>query len=76
MKYLLFLILLSGCATPQIYIIDRATLMEMESSGEWPLVEESLKKQTQSPGPNPLPKVNVSNKNKKLHSLLNEEFSE
>jgi hypothetical protein len=76
LKFLLFILLLAGCATPKINIIDRPSIMEMESSGEWPLLEDSLKKQTQTPGPTPFPKIETTGRKKKLQSLLNEELAE
>ena len=36
--------MLCACA-PKVYIIDRATIMEEESAGDWPDIEDRWKKQ-------------------------------
>ncbi len=68
-------ILLSGCSlspSVEVILIDRHTIMESESAGEWPQVEKRLRLHK---GPIPLHDVNDSKREDRAFKILNGEFS-
>jgi hypothetical protein len=64
---------LSSCA-PQIYVVDRHTIMEEEAAGEWPDVEKEWMGQAKAQGPVRFPKTPESEKKKRLYNTLNGEL--
>jgi len=66
----------TACATPQIYIIDRQTVMEAEAGGEWPEAETQMTKVSQKAGPTFFAKTLDKNKNRKLQNVLNGELEQ
>ncbi|MDQ7015960.1 MAG: hypothetical protein Q9O24_09175 [Gammaproteobacteria bacterium] len=77
MKFGLFLIsvLVSGCvALPDVYLIDRHTVMEAEASGEWPELERRLAQQALKLGPESLLIGQDDPRKKRAFSVLNGEF--
>ena len=46
---------LIGCA-PQIYLLDRQTVLEDEAAGEWPQFEKDLVLKSAAQDPTPYPK--------------------
>lgn len=43
----------SGCI-PDVYLIDRQTVLELEASGDWQELDQAYQKQALNPGPQPL----------------------
>jgi hypothetical protein len=43
----------TGCL-PNVYLIDRQTVLELEASGDWQELDEAYQKQGMNPGPQPL----------------------
>lgn len=72
---LLTAISLSACiSVPDVYLIDRHTVMESESSGEWPELEKRFLDKSVAKGPTNLPKEPKENRKKKAFSVLNGEM--
>lgn len=68
-------ILLSACVTlPDVYLVDRHTVMESEASGEWPELEQRFKKQSLSKGPVNLAKEPTERRRDSAFNMLNGEF--
>ena len=66
---------LSACVSlPDVYLVDRHTVMETEASGEWPQLEKRFKKQSLSKGPVNLAKEPSERRRDKAFKLLNGEF--
>ena len=62
-----------GCA-PKIYVIDRQSVFEQESAGEWPQFESELTKKSVATGPEPFAKVPLTQKKARLFRVLNGEL--
>ena len=62
-----------GCA-PKIYVIDRQSVFEQESAGEWPQFESELTKKSIATGPEPFAQVPLSQKKARLFKVLNGEL--
>lgn len=69
-------LILGACAGPQIYLIDRQTVMEAEAGGEWPEAEEELLTSGEKLGPTAYARSENKKKNKKLQSILNGELKD
>ncbi|MCB0355799.1 MAG: hypothetical protein KDD40_02270 [Bdellovibrionales bacterium] len=65
---------LVACASPQIYVIDRQTVMEAEAAGDWPIVESDLLKVSEKSGPTFFARDTDNKKDKRLHNILNGEL--
>ena len=66
---------LPGCVSlPDVYLIDRQTVMEAEASGEWPRLEERFRKQAPLKGPIPLAREPSSKRRDRAFRVLNSEF--
>lgn len=66
------LFMVSGCAlkpTVDVVLVDRHTVMESEAAGEWPQLEQRLKK-----GPVPLRDVNDSRRRARAFRVLDGEY--
>lgn len=79
MKIILFcsmvLITLVGCVSvPDIYIIDRHTVMEAEASGEWPELEQRFLDKSISKAPTPLATEPYDDRREKAFRVLNGEM--
>ncbi len=48
--------LLTSCV-PDVYLIDRQTVLELEASGDWPELDKEFQKKQLSAGPLPLEKT-------------------
>lgn len=72
---LVFISLVSfvGCV-PNIYLIDRPTLMEEEAAGHWPDLGESFEKKQAETSPVPLTPQQVKRKNDRVMQTLAGEF--
>jgi hypothetical protein len=74
--WLSLLIGLSGCVSlPDVYLIDRHTVMEEEASGEWPKLEARFRQQAVKSGPTNLAKEPAERRKERAFKVLNGEFS-
>ena len=60
-------------SVPDVYLIDRHTVMESEASGEWPELEKRFLDESISKGPANLAKEPKDNRKKKAFKILNGE---
>ena len=68
-------LLLPGCVSlPDVYLIDRQTVMEAEASGEWPQLEARFREAAPRKGPTPLTKEPSSKRRERAFRVLNGEF--
>jgi len=68
-------LLFSACVSlPNVYLIDRHTVMESEASGEWPELEKRFIDNSLSAGPVAFEK-DISEKEPRAHILLNAELA-
>ncbi len=77
-KFTIFscLVLTTGCVSlPDVYLIDRHTVMEAEASGEWPELEQRFLQQSISKGPTDLAKEPYDDRKKKAFNVLNDEMA-
>jgi len=68
-----FVIFSLSCA-PKIYVVDRQTVMEQESAGEWPQFEQELTGGAVAQGPTSFAKVPITEKKARLFKVLNGEL--
>ena len=69
------LLSLSACVSlPDIYLVDRHTVMEAEASGEWPELEQRFKSKSINKGPVNLAKEPFERRRDSAFELLNGEF--
>lgn len=64
---------LFSCA-PKIYVIDRQSVFEQESAGEWPQFEKEILGTSVAEGPTPFAKVSLTEKKARLYKVLNGEL--
>lgn len=64
------------CCVPDIYVIDRHTMMEMEASGQWPELDQKIYLESLSLGPIPLPDEGDSKRKKRVFSVLTGELKD
>ena len=64
---------LFGCA-PQIYVVDRQSVFEQESAGEWPQFEQEVLGKSVATGAEPFAKIPITNKKARLYKVLNGEL--
>ena len=79
MKYLpvigIALFGLNACVTlPDVYLIDRHTVMETEASGEWPELEARFREQVPAKGPANLEQEPSDERRERAFRMLNGEF--
>ena len=60
---------------PPIYLVDRPTVMELEASGEWPQLEQRLREQSLSMGPQTLPADPEQKRRERAFRMLNGEYT-
>ncbi len=66
---------MSSCISlPDVYLIDRQTVMEAEASGEWPQLEERFTHTTPKTGPTDLATEPSSKRRDRAFRVLNGEF--
>lgn len=66
---------LPACISPpDIYLIDRHTVMEAEASGEWPQLEQRFRQQVPAMGPTDLAKEPSQRRRERAFRILNGEF--
>lgn len=79
MKYIftgiIFLALTACISLPDIYLIDRHTVMEAEASGEWPQLEERFRQTALSKGPTNLAEEPSGRRRERAFRVLNGEFT-
>ena len=74
--YTVVLLSLSGCVNlPDVYLIDRHTVMEEEASGEWPELEARFRQQAVKSGPTNLAKETTERRRERAFRMLNGEFT-
>jgi hypothetical protein len=67
---------LSACVSlPDVYLIDRHTVMETEASGEWPEVDQRFRQQAIKAGPTALEADPDSPRKVRSLEVLNSEFA-
>ncbi len=67
---------LSACISlPDVYLIDRHTVMEAEASGEWPQVDQRFREHAIKPGPTALEADPNSPRKARSLEVLNGEFT-
>lgn len=73
---LLFSLTLFGCVSlPDVYLIDRHTVMEAEASGEWPQLDQRFRQEAIKPGPTNLEKEGSNQRKDRVYQVLNGEFT-
>ncbi len=65
--------MLFSCA-PKIYVIDRQSVFEQESAGEWPRFEQEIVGKSVATGPAPFAKVPITEKKARIYKVLNGEL--
>ncbi len=73
-KLLCVAIFMSSC-TPNLYFIDRHTIMEEESAGDWVDLEAQLLNNLKRPGTTMIEKDLENSRKQKVFSSLNGELS-
>ena len=69
------ILLVSGCGSlPNVYLVDRHTIMESEASGEWPELEKRFTEKSLSAGPVAFEKDDTEKK-PAAHIILNAELA-
>lgn len=71
----LFITLNACVSLPDVYLIDRHTVMEAEASGEWPQIDQRVREQSIQPGPALLEKEPDSQRKARSLKMLNGEFT-
>jgi len=73
---LVFLLLpLGGCVSiPDVYLIDRHTVMEAEAAGEWPELENRFREQNPKLGPTNLSTEPNNARHERAFRVVNGEF--
>lgn len=67
---------MTACVSlPDVYLIDRHTVMEAEASGEWPKLDQRFRQQAVKAGPTPLAKETESKRRDRAFQVLNSEFT-
>ncbi len=61
-------LLLSACI-PDVYLIDRQTVLELEASGDWKELDQKFQAKTLSQGPIPLEETRDSIKSRQIFSM-------
>lgn len=64
------LILAAAACAPKVYVIDRATILEEESGGDWPSVDEAQRKKLLKTSPTALKTLDGSGRKEKLTRIL------
>jgi len=58
----------AGCV-PDVYLIDRQTVLELEASGEWQELDQALQKKALSAGPLPLESTSDQVEQRQIFSM-------
>lgn len=62
--------LLSTACAPKVYVIDRATILEEESGGEWPQVDAAIRQKLLKTSPSAMKTTESSDRQNKLTRTL------
>ena len=73
--FLLLSVSMVPSCLPPIYVYSQQTVMELESSAEWPDFEKELREESMSYGPTPLREAPLREKDEIAFSVLNAEFT-
>ncbi|MBC7530765.1 MAG: hypothetical protein H7318_04240 [Oligoflexus sp.] len=65
-------LLLTACV-PDIYLIDRQTVLELEASGQWPELDQKYKEAALKPGPAALEKTRDSIESRQIFSMTHDD---
>ena len=65
-----FFVLTSMACAPKVYVIDRATILEEESGGDWPSVDEAQRKKLLKTSPAALRTTEGMGQKEKLTRIL------
>lgn len=80
MKVFLSLVLaltMTACVSvPDVYLIDRHTVMELEASGEWPELENRFREKALNSGSLDIPDAFAEQRKEKVFTMLQGEFVE
>jgi len=67
---------LSACVSlPDVYLVDRHTVMESEASGEWPKLEQRFQQKALKMGATDLAKEPDNQRRERAFRTLNAEFT-
>lgn len=78
MRYLSFVLIsflaemLTGCV-PDIYLIDRQTVLEVEASGQWPELDQKYRDAALKPGPSALEKTRDNVGDRQIFSMTHDD---
>ncbi len=65
-------LMVSACV-PDIYLIDRQTVLELEASGQWPELDQKYKDAALKPGPSALEKTRDSVESRQIFSMTHDD---
>ncbi|RYZ56435.1 MAG: hypothetical protein EOP07_12490 [Proteobacteria bacterium] len=65
-------LLLTACV-PDIYLIDRQTVLELEASGTWPELDQKYKDAALKPGPVALEKTRDTIESRQIFSMTHDD---
>lgn len=63
---------LTACI-PDIYLIDRQTVLELEASGQWPELDQKYKDMALKAGPTPLEITRDTVENRQIFSMTHDD---
>lgn len=63
------LALSASACIPDVYLIDRQTVLELEASGDWPELDQKFQAQTLTQGPVPLEETRDQVSGRKMFSM-------
>lgn len=61
--------LLGTACVPDVYLIDRQTVLELEASGDWQELDQAYQKQSLSAGPQPLESTSDQVEERQIFSM-------
>ncbi len=64
--------MLTGCI-PDVYLIDRQTVLELEASGQWPELDMKYKEAALQAGPTPLEKTRDNVEARQIFSMTHDD---
>ncbi len=57
LTFIASLVLLANACAPKVYLVDRQTVLEVQSSGDWPELDRAATASAMEPGPKALRKT-------------------
>ncbi len=70
---LLGMSLATTACIPDIYLIDRQTVLELEASGQWPELDQKYKDAALKPGPSALEKTRATIESRQIFSMTHDD---